>query len=1189
MVMNTAACLLACGASLLLLAAGRNRLPLLLGFIVAAFAGLVLAQFVLGRSLGLDDLLWRHPAAIRADMPAGRMAPNTAAALVLAGLVLSLMASRRDHRVALTIAGVGLLTLAALPLLSYVGSLSESVSSYRGMALPTIISVLLLAALTLHWAARLPEGREPLFPPMMAAAVSLLAAIGVVTVQTNVELSESTRRLVHAQEVQASIERVIARVARMDSNARAYAIGGRDAARRASLTHQDELVRLLRVLDQLVADDPPQRDRATEFRRRSEAKIARNAEILEARRTTGGLDAAAGLILEPSPASANGMISLGNEMKAVEARLLAETQAEMTLLTRNTRTMQLSVSLVALVLVGLTIAQTHRAVAARRVAEAETRDANTALNQRVSELAAARLRLESAINEVKKSEAALRKSQQMFQRLFESSPDALIRVARDGRIVNANARAEAIFGWDGATLAGQPFAQLLPERAHARHAAHFARYFESPHTRPMGVGLELSGRRRDEREFPVDVMLSPVETDEGTQVLAVIRDITERRKAELALRESEERFRRAFEDAGIGMALVGLDGRWLRVNRALCEIVGYSEPELLARTFQDITHPADLDADLGHVRDLIAGEHRSYKMEKRYLHRDGHSVWIHLTGSLMRDAAGQPLHFVAQIEDITTRKHLEAELRTARDQALEASRLKSEFLATISHEIRTPMNSVIGMAGLLADTPLDPEQEEMVRTIASGADGLLAIINDILDFSRIEAGRLRLDPVDFDFRRAVEETVALLAQRATEKGLDLRCAFESVPASPLHGDGGRVRQVLTNLIGNAIKFTPAGEVEVRIRARPEGAERTRVRVEVRDTGIGIAPEAQRYLFQPFTQADGSLTRRFGGTGLGLAICRQLVELMGGEIGFTSEPGHGSVFWFELDFRAARPPEPARLAAPPVARTDAPATAPHGAARAAKRLLLIEDNAANQRVAELLLGKMGYDVTVAANGEFGLALLGERQFDAVLMDCQMPVLDGFATTRQIRSGRLSGVDSRVPIIALTAYARSEEHARMREAGMDDCVTKPIRPQELRAALERCGATPAPAAVAVSGATPDPRVFDPQALEAARQLPGSDGRPLVAELIRLYRSDEAERLEQIGRLAADRQAGALVEAVHSFGGNAAAFGAIEVRRAALAVEGAASAGNWGAVAAQIERLRTACVRLRSEIARLNLAPT
>jgi PAS domain S-box-containing protein len=624
-----------------------------------------------------------------------------------------------------------------------------------------------------------------------------------------------------------------------------------------------------------------------------------------------------------------------------------------------------------------------------------------------------------------------------------------------------------------------------------------------------------------------------------------------------ALRESEERFRQAFDYAGIGMAIVGLDGRWLRVNASLCDIVGYDEAALMTKTFQDITHPDDLAADLAHVRELLAGERRVYRMEKRYFHRAGHTIWIRLTASLVRDAQGAPLHFVSQIEDVTAQRRLEENLAEARDAALAASRLKSDFLANMSHELRTPMNAVVGMGGLLAATPLAPAQQEMVRSIRGGAESLLAIIDDLLDLAKIEAGKLRLEPADFDFRAVIEETVALLAPEARAKGVAVGCAFDPAPPPRLFGDGGRVRQVLTNLLGNAVKFTARGEIRIVVRTTAAAPGRIALRTEVRDTGVGIAPAAQARLFQPFMQEDASTTRRFGGTGLGLAISRQLVELMGGAIGCESAPGRGSVFWFEIAFAPG-------AAAPPTVAPAAPGRA--------RRLLLVEDNPANQRVAALMLAQLGHEADLAASGHEALRRLAAGDYAAVLMDCQMPGLDGYETTRRIRAGALPGIDARVPIIALTAYALAGDRARCLAAGMEDHLAKPLRPAELAAALARCG-------LGGGGAAPPPPdaaqlpVLDVTVAETVRALPGRSGGSLLADLVRLRRAEAPERVARLRRLLAERTAEALVEEAHALGGTAAVLGGLRTRGAARALEEAARAGDWPAAAARLEALLAA----------------
>src|SRR5262249_31940483 len=395
-------------------------------------------------------------------------------------------------------------------------------------------------------------------------------------------------------------------------------------------------------------------------------------------------------------------------------------------------------------------------------------------------------------------------------------------------------------------------------------------------------------------------------------------DITDRKRAEEALRESEERFRGTFENAAVGIAHTHPSGRFLRVNEKFCTIVGYPREELLQRTYLDITHPDDLAASIEVSAELLRGESPGFTLEKRYLRKDGSVVWGELFASLQRDAAGQPAYGIAIVQDISERRHLEGELRRAKEAAEAANRAKDEFLANVSHEIRTPMNAILGMTEVVLDTPLSDDQRQSLKTVKSAADNLLAIINDLLDFSKIEAGKMELDPGDFSLRAAVGDTLRALAVRAHAKGLELVCHVQPDVPDALVGDAGRLRQVVLNLVGNAIKFTERGEGVVTVALQnadcrlqienqaPASAnlqsQICNLKFEVSDTGIGIPKDKQEHVFRAFEQEDTSTTRKYGGTGLGLTIASRLVALMGGEITVESELGQGSTFAFTARFR-----------------------------------------------------------------------------------------------------------------------------------------------------------------------------------------------------------------------------------------------------------------------------------------------
>ena len=536
----------------------------------------------------------------------------------------------------------------------------------------------------------------------------------------------------------------------------------------------------------------------------------------------------------------------------------------------------------------------------------------------------------------------------------------------------------------------------------------------------------------------------------------LVAEIEECKQAEEAMRESEARLNAYFTASPNGMAMVDPQLRYMKVNQRLADLTGVPLESHVGKTIREtVPQLADILEPLYQevfatgepiLNFELTGETNANPGELR----DWQVSYFPLMGE-----AGKPKAVGSVVNEITEWKRTEVELHYAKTAAEAANRAKSEFLANMSHEIRTPMNGVIGMTELLLGTPLASEQRDFAQTIRLSAEALLAVINDILDFSKIEAGKMIFEELDFDLREVLDGTLGLLAERARTKGLELAGLIEPAVPPQLRGDAGRIRQILTNLVGNAIKFTAAGEVTVRVSCDTESESYCDLRFRVRDTGIGISSETQKRLFEAFGQADTSTTRKFGGTGLGLAISKQLVEKMGGTIGVLSAPGKGSTFWFTVRLRK-QPVPPSALDANRIfvnARVQPAAgssAAPHPHPQKA-RVLVAEDNAVNQKVALVQLEQLGYSAEAVPNGFAVLEALDRAPYGIILMDCQMPEMDGYETTRRIRR---RGGDFRQPyIIAMTAHAMSGDSEKCLAAGMNDYISKPVQLDLFAAALAR----------------------------------------------------------------------------------------------------------------------------------------
>jgi PAS domain S-box-containing protein len=652
------------------------------------------------------------------------------------------------------------------------------------------------------------------------------------------------------------------------------------------------------------------------------------------------------------------------------------------------------------------------------------------------------------ITDLRQTEEALRASEHRFRTFVDHAADGFFLLeGGQFRVMDVNRRACESLGYSRDELIGMTPADFDRDLTPAAVETRIRRLEEGE-----AIAFESRHRRKDGSVFPVEVRGKAFREGGRQFLVTLVRDVTERNRAEEALRESEERFRGTFENAAVGIVHTHPTGQLLRVNEKFCAIVGRSREELLQTTFQDITHPDDLTASVGSLTELLRGEAPALRHEKRYLRKDGSSVWVELFTSLQRDAASRPAYAIAVIQDISERKRLDTELRRAKDVAEAANRAKDEFLANVSHEIRTPMNAILGMTELALETELSVDQRQCLKTVKSAADNLLVILNDLLDFAKIESGKMELDAAEFSLRAAVGDTLRALAVRAHKKGLELIYHVQPDVPDALVGDAGRLRQVLLNLVGNAVKFTDAGEVVVSLEREARSAGREEPAVALPPDG---APRSTPCAVR-FTVRDTGIASR-------------LVALMGGTVTVDSEPGRGSTFAFTARFGLQpHPPEPAEDPRPVVLQ-DLP-------------VLVVDDNATNRHILEEFLRgwrmkpKAVADCVAAMDALWHGAACG-RPYPLVLLDARMPDVDGLALAAKIRErAELSATR----IVLLTSGDRPGELARLRELRVNAHLLKPLQQDELLETIYRVmsqghGDAPPPASPPAQGgqsATPNP---------------------------------------------------------------------------------------------------------------------
>jgi PAS domain S-box-containing protein len=779
------------------------------------------------------------------------------------------------------------------------------------------------------------------------------------------------------------------------------------------------------------------------------------------------------------------------------------------------------------------------------------------------------------------SEQRLRESEERFRTLADSCPIGIWVTDAQGTNCFAN---RAYLESSGIT-SDQGLDNRWRSIVHPDDAPEFFEKFDRALKEHTPFHTERRSRSADGQWLWMESKAVPRFSPDGAflGLAGTSADITECKKAGLALRNSEEKFRQLAENIHEVFWMMNTAGtEILYVGPAYQEIWGRSCASLYASPmdWMEAIHPDDRGLAHATFTRQLRGE--IINSEYRIVTPDGQEKWIRDRAFPVRDQSGELIRIAGIAEEITERKRYESELIEAREGADAANLAKSRFLANMSHEIRTPMNGVIGMNQLLLDTELTAEQRRYVEVAQNSGRTLLSLINDILDLSKIEAGGTKLENLEFSLDRSVDEVVQLLRVQAGAKGLQIVSRISPKIPKFLRGDAHRLRQVLTNLIANAVKFTDRGEIAVEARLDSQSDHAASIRFTVTDTGIGIPADQIPALFSPFVQADASTTRKYGGSGLGLAISKQLVEMMGGSIGVSSWEGRGSTFRFNVTLDVVANDQ--RLSAPAPATSEmqnAERPAAHEADSRmqrghGERILIAEDNPINRVVILAQLKKLGYTAGVAANGAEAVDAVEREHFDLVLMDCQMPLMDGFEATRRIRQSN----HPHIPIVALTASAMSPSRERCLSEGMDDYLSKPVELARLAAVLSEWSSK-------AGACQPAARLHEVSREQAAEIFNFDsllhrlmDDRELARTVLQGFVKDAPLQLKQLCARLDEADAAGMRMQAHTLKGAAATVGAEMLRDVALAIETDASA-------ARLERCPDLLVRAIEEFERFKKA--
>jgi two-component system, sensor histidine kinase and response regulator len=643
---------------------------------------------------------------------------------------------------------------------------------------------------------------------------------------------------------------------------------------------------------------------------------------------------------------------------------------------------------------------------------------------------------------VHRAELAREKSERHTKAIIDNTLDGIIVITSRGIIERFSSSAEKIFGYAAREVLGKNIKILMPEPNHSKHDDYLRRYQGPTKSSIIGKQTEVTGLRKNGQTFPMDLAVGEIKSGSKVLFTGVIRDITKRKNAEKTIIESEERFALTTAGSGDGLWDIKIPSRHIWYSARFRQMLGYKDetdyPNIL-ESWSNGLHPDDKEATLNAFYSHLE-KGAPYDVVYRLITKQGKWRWFHARGRSLRDDSGAPYRTAGSITDVTNYKQQEIELAVAKDAAEAASQAKGEFLANMSHEIRTPMNAILGLSELALETELNDTQSGYIEKVHRSAKSLLGIINDILDFSKIEAGQMNMESTNFRLEDVLDNLKNILGLKTDETGVTLAFNVPSDLPMALIGDPLRLGQVLINLGGNATKFTQAGMIEISVKKISQSDDQINLQFSIKDTGIGMSPEHQAQLFKSFKQLDNSTTRKYGGTGLGMTISKNLIEMMGGKIWMESAEGVGSTVHFTVNMGIQQNVISTKQHKQQITNSVNQAIEKLRGAR----ILLVEDNEFNQVLALHVLSSNGLTPTLAKDGQQALEILASQDFDGVLMDCQMPIMDGYITTQEIRK---QAKYKELPVLAMTANAMIGDREKVLAAGMNAHIAKPFTREEL----------------------------------------------------------------------------------------------------------------------------------------------